>query len=49
MFTLDHFPNVAPRYPDRVAAQVQRGTRRLEACRGIPHSIKITFVRPNAA
>ena len=26
-FVLDHFPDAAPRYPDRVAVQVPRGTR----------------------
>lgn len=27
MFTLDHFPDAAPRYPDRIAVQAPRGTR----------------------
>lgn len=27
MFTLDHFPDAAPRFPDRIAVQAPRGTR----------------------
>jgi hypothetical protein len=27
MFTLDHFPDNAPRYPDRIAVCAPRGTR----------------------